>query len=74
VPNGVTLAAGESITLHTGAGTDTQTDLYWDRGGAVWNNGGDMVTVILSVVTIYHHIRLVSRRNGERTYDRNYHD
>jgi GrpB-like predicted nucleotidyltransferase (UPF0157 family) len=30
------------------------------------------VADILSVVTIYHRIRLVSRRNGERTYDRNY--
>lgn len=45
VPSGVTLAPGESITLHTGSGADTQTDLYWDRNGAVWNNGGDTVTV-----------------------------
>jgi micrococcal nuclease len=45
VPNDVSLGPGESITLHTGSGTDTQADLYWDRGGAVWNNGGDTVTV-----------------------------
>jgi micrococcal nuclease len=45
VPQGVMLAASETITLHTGSGADTQTDLYWDRGGAVWNNGGDTVTV-----------------------------
>jgi micrococcal nuclease len=45
MPSGVTLAPDESITLHTGSGADTQTDLYWDRSGAVWNNGGDTVTV-----------------------------
>lgn len=45
IPSGVTLAPGESLTLHTGTGTNTQTDLYWDRSGAVWNNGGDTVTV-----------------------------
>jgi micrococcal nuclease len=45
VPSGVTLAPGETITLHTGTGTDTEADLYWDRSGAVWNNGGDTVTV-----------------------------
>ena len=41
----VTLAPGERLTLHTGSGTDTATDVYWGRGGAVWNNGGDTVTV-----------------------------
>jgi len=40
-----TLAAGERVTLHTGSGNDTVTDVYWGREGAVWNNGGDTVTV-----------------------------
>jgi hypothetical protein len=44
-PNGYTLAAGETVTLHTGSGTDSQTDLYWGEGRAVWNNGGDTVIV-----------------------------
>lgn len=43
--DGTTLAPGEAITLHTGSGTDTATDRYWGRDGAVWNNGGDTVTV-----------------------------
>ncbi|MFB9805585.1 lamin tail domain-containing protein [Haladaptatus pallidirubidus] len=30
-PNGFTLGSGEQVTLHTGTGTDTQTDLYWGR-------------------------------------------
>ena len=34
-----------SVTLHTGSGTDTDEDVYWGRGGAVWNNGGDTVTI-----------------------------
>ncbi|GAA0224415.1 thermonuclease family protein [Halobacterium noricense] len=45
-PNGFTLGSGEQVTLHTGTGTDTQTDLYWGKTGtAVWNNGGDTVFV-----------------------------
>ncbi|WP_328517183.1 DUF4350 domain-containing protein [Haladaptatus caseinilyticus] len=45
-PSGFTLAAGAQVTLHTGTGTDTQTDLYWgNTGSAVWNNGGDTVYV-----------------------------
>jgi micrococcal nuclease len=41
----VTLDPGARVTLHTGSGTDTATDVYWGRTGAVWNNGGDTVTV-----------------------------
>lgn len=44
-PDGTTLAPGESLTLHTGRGTDGGDHYYWDRRGAVWNNDGDTVTV-----------------------------
>ncbi|WP_227374825.1 lamin tail domain-containing protein [Haladaptatus halobius] len=45
-PSGFTLAPGAQVTLHSGTGSDTQTDLYWARtGSAVWNNGGDTVYV-----------------------------
>ncbi|WP_458209254.1 lamin tail domain-containing protein [Haladaptatus sp. NG-SE-30] len=40
-PNGFTLTPGATVTLHTGSGTDTDSDLYWNRGSAVWNNDGD---------------------------------
>lgn len=40
-----TLAPGARVTLHTGSGTDTATDVYWGRTRAVWNNDGDVVTV-----------------------------
>jgi competence protein ComEC len=44
-PNGFSLGVGESVTLNVEEGTDTETDLYWGYGRAIWNNGGD--TVIL---------------------------
>ena len=38
---------GQLFKLHTGSGSDTQTDLYWGMtGSAVWNNGGDTVKVL----------------------------
>ncbi len=40
-----TLGPGDRVTLHTGRGSDTATSVYWGRSGAVWNNGGDTVTV-----------------------------
>lgn len=45
VPTGVTLDPGESITIHTGSGSDTDSDLYWGQGAPVWNNGGDTATL-----------------------------
>lgn len=44
-PTEFTLEAGETVTLRTGSGTDTETDLYWDAGSPVWNNGGDTVII-----------------------------
>lgn len=44
-PSGFTLDAGASVTLHTGSGTDTATNLYWGSESAIWNNGGDTVIV-----------------------------
>jgi micrococcal nuclease len=45
VPNGTTLAPGETLTLHTGSGTDGDGHRYWGAGNPIWNNGGDTVTV-----------------------------
>jgi len=44
-PDGFTLGAGETVTLHSGSGTDTSTDLYWGSGSPIWNNSGDTVYV-----------------------------
>jgi Lamin Tail Domain len=29
------------VTIHTGHGTDTQTDQYWNHSWYIWNNTGD---------------------------------
>jgi micrococcal nuclease len=44
-PDGFALEPGQRVTLYTGGGTDTETELYWGSDGAVWNNGGDTVVV-----------------------------
>lgn len=44
-PDGASLAAGATVTLHTGSGSDTVSNRYWGASGAVWNNGGDTVLV-----------------------------
>jgi len=44
-PSAFALEPGERVTLYTGSGTDTGTELYWGLESAVWNNDGDTVTV-----------------------------
>jgi len=44
-PDGFTIEPNASVTLHTGSGTDTAEDLYWNSGSPIWNNGGDTVIV-----------------------------
>ena len=45
VPDGYSIGAGETVTLYTGSGTNTDTELYWRSGSPIWNNAGDTVTV-----------------------------
>ncbi len=40
-----TLDAGASVKVHTGAGNDSMTDVYWGRNSPVWNNDGDVATL-----------------------------
>ena len=40
-----TLDPGADVTVHSGVGNDTPTDLYWGRGAPVWNNDGDLATL-----------------------------
>lgn len=44
-PDGTSLAPGATVTLHSGSGSDTTSDRYWGASSAIWNNGGDTVTV-----------------------------
>ena len=57
-PEGFTLDAGGTVTLRTGSGTDTETELYWGSGSPIWNNDGDTV--------------IVSNGEGERILEESY--
>lgn len=39
------LSAGAAVKVHTGSGTDSARDLYWNRNSSVWNNDGDEATL-----------------------------
>ena len=45
VPNGVSLDPGEELTLRTGNGEDSATELHWGSESPIWNNGGDAIIV-----------------------------
>lgn len=45
IPSGVTLAPDATLTIRTGTGSNTNTELYWGASSPIWNNGGDTVTV-----------------------------
>lgn len=45
VPDGVQLHPAARVRPVTRPGTDTDTTLYWGEDQALWNNGGDTVTV-----------------------------
>lgn len=51
-PMGFTLQPGDQVTLRTGTGDDTDTELYWGRDAPVWNNGGDTVIVTTADGTV----------------------
>lgn len=39
------LTAGATLTVRTGSGVDTATVLHWGSDSAIWNNGGDTLTI-----------------------------
>jgi hypothetical protein len=43
--DGTTLDPGDQLTLHSGAGEDTDTERYWDADEEVWPEAGDTVRV-----------------------------
>lgn len=44
-PDEFVLEPNRAVTLRSGSGTDTDRDLYWGSGRAVWKNTGDVLTV-----------------------------
>ena len=45
IPDDVTIGSEATLTLRTGSGTNTETELYWGSGSPIWNNNGDTVIV-----------------------------
>jgi UDP-2,3-diacylglucosamine pyrophosphatase LpxH len=41
-----TLAAGQTVRVHTGRGQNDSSDLYWGRNQAVWTNTGDAAVLL----------------------------
>ena len=39
------LKPGASVTLHSGSGTNTSTNLYWGSKAYIWTNTGDTATL-----------------------------
>lgn len=44
-PDGFTLAAGSTVRVHTGSGTDSSSDLYWGSSMFRWDNDADRCTI-----------------------------
>lgn len=46
VSRGFRIAPWSKVTLHTGQGRNTATNLYWGLRAPVWNNDGDTATLL----------------------------
>jgi hypothetical protein len=40
------LKAGAKAKIRTGIGNDTSEDLFWNRSSSIWNNDGDVATLM----------------------------
>lgn len=60
-PDGTRLDPGQSLTLRTGSGTDTDTEYYWGSERPIWNNDGDAVLIydrggsLVAATVVYGH-------------------
>lgn len=54
-PRGYTIGAKRTVTLHSGTGRNTSTDLYWGRTTQyVWNNTGDTARLLNASGRLVH--------------------
>ncbi|BDZ59193.1 lamin tail-like protein [Barrientosiimonas humi] len=54
-PSGYTIGSKRTVTLHTGTGRNTSTDLYWGRTSQyVWNNTGDTARLLSPTGRLVH--------------------
>lgn len=59
------LAAGASVRVHTGSGSNTGSSLYWGAGGYIWNNSGDTATLKNASGTTVDHCSYSSNADPE---------
>jgi hypothetical protein len=45
-PEGFILKAGASVTIYSGPGENSETELYWNHYVEVWRNSGDTITLL----------------------------
>lgn len=45
-PEEFVLEAGGIVVVHTGVGEDSESDLYMNQGNPIWNNDGDVATLM----------------------------
>lgn len=45
-PEDFVLLPGRVVVVHTGVGDDSANDLYMNMGNPIWNNAGDVATLI----------------------------
>jgi len=45
-PNNYKLPPGSEITLYSGSGVNTNSQLYWGAQHAIWNNAGDTIYIV----------------------------
>ncbi|GAA0629172.1 hypothetical protein GCM10009547_36000 [Sporichthya brevicatena] len=53
-PKGFKLAAGATVTVHTGSGKNTAGHLYWRSKDWIWNNDGDRAYLRNAKGTVVH--------------------
>lgn len=51
-PKTFRLGAGKTVTVHTGKGRNTSTNLYWGMRSMVWNNTSDTAYLVKGRTTV----------------------
>jgi len=64
-PAGFSITAAQNVRIHTGAGTNSTADLYWNSTNDMWKNAGDCAYLMRpSGVVVYRVYWRNSRYNG----------
>ena len=66
-PSGYKLAAGATVTVHTGSGSNNAAHRYWGDDWYVWNNSGDKAILKNSAGTVVDTCSWSSIGSGYKT-------